>query len=360
MKRFIFVFIIFFLFGIGIGTGIKYIFAPKPATFMWWRNQIQNVIKAPWFQIIQSEFRRHGYILQTQDIHPPQNSDIVIWAFPKGDLSDISEEQHLVGWLMESPISLEQPLPEELYQKFDQILTYRKDLVDYKKTFFVRIFTRLGDIKKEYWETPKSVLVSQIASYHSYGAYQERTEASKWFLENAPDDFKLYGNGWENIKKELSPLAISAFNQQYGHFVEDKDKAISESKFVLAYENAIQADYVTEKIYDVLKSGAVPVYLGAPNINRYIPTSCFINKNDFKTYDELYAFLKNMDDETYERYRQCAYRFVQRKEVKQIEIAHRVSKLIFQQKPQTIFNWYHKICTDINTFLHSLFNRKHT
>ncbi len=351
MKRFLFVFIVSFLFGIGIGMGIKYLFAPKPATFMWWEKLLDHSNSAKWFRHLQSEFYRHGYILKTQDSHPPSDSDIVIWAFPKGDLSDISEEQYLVGWLMESPISLDQPLPEELYQKFDQILTYRKDLVDNKKTFFVRIFTRIDEIKKQYWETPKSVLVSQIASYQSYSTYLERAKASKWFLENTPDDFKLYGNGWEHIKKELSPLAISAFNKQYGGFVEDKNKVVSESKFVLAYENAIHTDYVTEKIYDVLKSGAVPVYMGAPNIESYVPKNCFINKNDFETYDELYAFLKNMDDETYETYRQCAYRFVQQKEVKQIEIAHRVSQLIFEHKPKDFFDWGYHILIRITSFL---------
>ncbi|MBR4927739.1 MAG: hypothetical protein IKY98_05370 [Alphaproteobacteria bacterium] len=358
MKRLLSVFVVSFLFGIGIETGMKYVFPPKPATFMWFPNLFNQVQEIDWYQLLQSEFYQHGYLLQTQDIHLPQNSDIVVWAYPNGDLSDVSEEQYLVGWLQESPISLEQPLPAEQYQKFDMILTYRQDLIDNQKTFPVHIFTRVREIKKEYWKTPKSALISQIASCGFDYAYKERVEAAKWFFENAPDDFKLYGKGWDEIKKDLSGQALKHFEQQYGGFVDDKHKAVSESKFVLAYENTIHADYVTEKIFDVLQAGSVPVYLGAPNIETYVPKDCFINKNDFKTYDDLYAFLKNMDDKTYEHYRQCAYRFIQKKDLNQFEIIRQASRRIFQQKDKDLFDWWYDFRQKINSFFTLLTGNK--
>ena len=37
-------------------------------------------------------------------------------------------------------------------------------------------------------------------------------------------------------------------------------------KFTFAFENAISRDYVTEKFFDPLLAGSVPVYLGAPNV----------------------------------------------------------------------------------------------
>jgi Glycosyltransferase family 10 (fucosyltransferase) C-term len=42
-------------------------------------------------------------------------------------------------------------------------------------------------------------------------------------------------------------------------------------KFYFAAENTRCASYVTEKIYDAFAAGAVPVYLGAPNIRQYLP-----------------------------------------------------------------------------------------
>ena len=41
---------------------------------------------------------------------------------------------------------------------------------------------------------------------------------------------------------------------------------LAKYKFVLAIENAVCPDYITEKLWKVLQVGAVPVYFGAPNV----------------------------------------------------------------------------------------------
>ena len=41
--------------------------------------------------------------------------------------------------------------------------------------------------------------------------------------------------------------------------------------------------YITEKILDCLESGIVPIYAGAPNIDRIIPNDCFIDYIDDKS-----------------------------------------------------------------------------
>ncbi len=51
-------------------------------------------------------------------------------------------------------------------------------------------------------------------------------------------------------------------------------------------------DYVTEKVYHALRAGAVPVYLGAPNIAEHLPTpGCIINAAHFSSGQELGAHL---------------------------------------------------------------------
>ncbi|KPI84270.1 putative glycosyl transferase [Leptomonas seymouri] len=49
--------------------------------------------------------------------------------------------------------------------------------------------------------------------------------------------------------------------------------AFRKYKYVLAFENSIEDDYVTEKVYNALLSGALPLYVGAMNIDEYIPQS---------------------------------------------------------------------------------------
>lgn len=44
---------------------------------------------------------------------------------------------------------------------------------------------------------------------------------------------------------------------------------ITRYKFVIAYENSVCTDYITEKIWRPLALGIVPIYFGAPNIEVY-------------------------------------------------------------------------------------------
>lgn len=84
-----------------------------------------------------------------------------------------------------------------------------------------------------------------------------------------------------------------------------KLKTISRYKFCLCLENALDTDYVTEKFYDPLLVGTVPVYRGAPNIDRFSPGhDAFINADDFSGPEELCAYLNALDrdDEAYQRF----------------------------------------------------------
>ncbi len=83
--------------------------------------------------------------------------------------------------------------------------------------------------------------------------------------------------------------------------VEDRGRpsklhTISQYKFDLSFENSIDDDYVTEKFYDPLICGTVPVYLGAPNIDQFAPGEhCFINTADFAGPRELADYLLHLD-----------------------------------------------------------------
>jgi mannosyltransferase OCH1-like enzyme len=76
-------------------------------------------------------------------------------------------------------------------------------------------------------------------------------------------------------------------------------------RFSLAFENAIARDYVTEKFYDPLLAGSVPVYLGAPNIEDFAPGDhCFINTANFPDPRSLadYLLALSRDESAYQNY----------------------------------------------------------
>jgi hypothetical protein len=84
-----------------------------------------------------------------------------------------------------------------------------------------------------------------------------------------------------------------------------KRSAIARYRFTLAFENAIDRDYVTEKFFDPLYAGSVPVYLGAPNVEAFAPgDDCFI---DAAHYDGPRALAQHLmelaaDEAAYARY----------------------------------------------------------
>lgn len=63
--------------------------------------------------------------------------------------------------------------------------------------------------------------------------------------------------------------------------------------FYLALENSQHTDYITEKLWNAVKAGAVPVVLGPSrqNYERFLPPEAFIHVDDFSTVRELARYL---------------------------------------------------------------------
>lgn len=73
---------------------------------------------------------------------------------------------------------------------------------------------------------------------------------------------------------------------------------LAKYKFVIAIENAVCDDYVTEKLWRTLQVGAIPIYLGAPNIHQYLPHSkAAILVKDFDSVAAVAEYVKMLDSD---------------------------------------------------------------
>lgn len=80
-------------------------------------------------------------------------------------------------------------------------------------------------------------------------------------------------------------IRVGKFGQCFRQrLIGDKIQQIKRYKFVLAFENSIYQDYVTEKFFQTLVAGSVPVVIGAPNIM------------DFQPQQNTILHIKSMDD----------------------------------------------------------------
>lgn len=87
----------------------------------------------------------------------------------------------------------------------------------------------------------------------------------------------------------------------------DADEYIKKFKFYFAFENALHCrDYITEKFWNALLLGVVPVVWGTPK-DDYVaaaPPNSFIHVDDFADLEKLVAYLNYLDrnDTAYRAY----------------------------------------------------------
>ncbi len=134
------------------------------------------------------------------------------------------------------------------------------------------------------------LLASNKTSTHPQEIYSQRKKTITFFETKHPSQLSLYGTGWERLGLKT-----------YKGTVSNKSNVMPYYKFCICYENIRSMHgYVTEKIFDCLVNRCLPVYWGAPNITRYVPSTCFIDRRKFASNQSLYDYLKNMPKDRYE------------------------------------------------------------
>lgn len=115
----------------------------------------------------------------------------------------------------------------------------------------------------------------------------------------------LYGKGWDTEARESvqdaykGPLASDAKYRTLGLY-----------KFAVCLENASFPGYVTEKIFDALLAGTVPIYLGDPLIEKSVPKDAFIDLRDFADHDSLISYITGMTEDRHQEYLAAGARFL--------------------------------------------------
>jgi hypothetical protein len=153
----------------------------------------------------------------------------------------------------------------------------------------------------------KKLIVNISANKFSssfFELYTERRKLIKYLDKYHPDQFDLYGFAWNqpsNLFQKIVPLFYRTYNTYRG-VVADKAEIFSKYKFGIVYDNAKISGWMTEKIFDCLRSNCIPIYLGAPNISEILPSDLYIDRRNFNSNRELLDFLLNIDEDEYLSY----------------------------------------------------------
>jgi hypothetical protein len=96
----------------------------------------------------------------------------------------------------------------------------------------------------------------------------------------------IYGKGW--------PPGYSRENSRDGEWWKSKPGILQNYDFCLAMENCLQPYYVSEKLWDSILNGCVPIYCDNGTIYNDFPRGSFLDIREFASLDELWTKVKTM------------------------------------------------------------------
>ena len=159
--------------------------------------------------------------------------------------------------------------------------------------------------------------------------YSERLRAIAFFEQKGEID--LYGVGWDGppfrvgetrvpnvvrrgaylaerrldgLRPNRDPLLTAARRAWRGQ-VASKSDTLCRYTFAICFENMVMQGWVTEKVFDCLVAGTIPVYLGAPDVERWVDPESFIDMRRFSNYEELREYLRSLSPGEIAAYREA-------------------------------------------------------
>ena len=175
------------------------------------------------------------------------------------------QSKYKVAWCLESPAV--KPFVhnniQQVADRFDYIFTYREDLI-------------LDNPQKYIPNNPGG---SYIPDSDINLFLNEKTKRCSIVLSGKQDleGHKLRHQIYHNSR------GIDGFGWGTSNgYLQNKTDALKSYMFSIVVENTRAFHYFTEKLIDCILTGCVPIYWGAPNIDKYFNTKGFIIFNSFQ------------------------------------------------------------------------------
>jgi len=161
--------------------------------------------------------------------------------------------------------------------------------------------------------------------------YTERPAAVEFFARYGEID--LFGKGWDEVPYQMGrtwkPASVQrierffrnrweqihptpvleAARKVYKGPVPSKIETLAQYTYCLVYDNVELEGWITEKIFDCFVAGTIPIYWGAPDVERWIPADCFIDKRQFADYADLRQYLHGLTARQIDAFREAGRAF---------------------------------------------------
>ncbi len=213
-------------------------------------------------------------------------------------------------------------LSKDHFEPYEKVYTWNDDLVDGKK-FFKCYYPNLQPMTEQLVPFEQKKLCVMVAGSdldpvdRQEDLYSERMRMVEFFETKPAGEFSLYGRDWKKRSYRDYKGPIPGF-----HSGEEKKQVLKQYRFSICFENTKAKGYITEKIFGCFAAGCVPIYCGAPNIEKYIPKGCYVDYRDFSNKEALYEYIKSMSKNEYESYLKNIRAFLVSDQAKVFTVEH--------------------------------------
>jgi alpha(1,3/1,4) fucosyltransferase len=281
----------------------------------------------PWRQL-RERFAMEGVELNTRDVNAGREVEFELHLNAQRSV----DHPLSYAYLYEDPIV--RPINGDLVElaRYRKLFTSNEDLIDDEHVLSLAYpndltLREVPDFRQ------RDLFCVMIASNkallrpHPRNLHHRRVEAIRFFEQQAPDRFALFGQGWDipavvpghlgriakrihEWRRRLAPGAPAAFPSWRGT-VDRKHEVLDRARFSICYENSRGSPgYLSEKIFDCLTSGCVPVYIGTSHSRPPIPEDCFIDGDQFNTPHEMLAYIERIDAGHFAMFQQSIREFL--------------------------------------------------
>jgi len=254
----------------------------------------------------------HGADLETLDrVEDLGRSDLVVFHVRDRAVldrclhADLGPRTVYLAW--EPPVVAPLHAPEglaRLSRWFGRILTWDPSMVDGGAFLELRYPHALGPVEPSPLAFDARGLLANLsgdkASPHPLELYGARRAVIAHFEAHA-SDFELWGPGWS-----------AAEHPSWRGLAGSKSAVYHRFRFALCFENMRDAPgYLTEKLFDCLLWGVVPVYWGDPGIAGILPPEAFVDYPKLGSPEALREHLLSWTSDRHERALALGRRFLE-------------------------------------------------
>jgi len=113
-------------------------------------------------------------------------------------------------------------------------------------------------------QTRSKLICSVVSGFHGVPGYEDRRQFLEGFSKSTPQ-LDIFGRYSKSIQKLPS----------YRGYAASKYQTLSQYRYNLAIENSVEDWYISEKIFDSLLCGCMPIYYGSEKIFDLLPNEWF-------------------------------------------------------------------------------------